>query len=235
MDYSRPELADRLAAEYVSGVLRGPARRRFEALLSAHPQLRSAVQDWQARLMPLTVAVAPQTPSEGVWRAIQARIGDAPQAVPSAPSAWWQRLSVWRAVSLVTSVATLAVVLVSPRPVLPPIVVVLSEPAPIAPTANSDRAPPVFVASISGDGRSMVTKPLSRLTLRSDRSLELWALPPQGAPRSLGVISTDQATVVQRNELLKGTDGLAVTLEPAGGSPSGAPTGPVLYVGKLSL
>ena len=113
--------------------------------------------------------------------------------------------------------------------------VVLSEPAPIAPTANSDRAPPVFVASISGDGRSMVTKPLSRLTLRSDRSLELWALPPQGAPRSLGVISTDQATVVQRNELLKGTDGLAVTLEPAGGSPSGAPTGPVLYVGKLSL
>ena len=44
MDYSRPELADRLAAEYVAGTLRGAARRRFEALLPAHPQLRAAVR-----------------------------------------------------------------------------------------------------------------------------------------------------------------------------------------------
>ena len=29
MDYSHPDLADRLAADYVTGTLRGPARRRF--------------------------------------------------------------------------------------------------------------------------------------------------------------------------------------------------------------
>ena len=49
MDYSRPELADRLAAEYVLGTLRGPARRRFEALLPAHPALNRAMLDWQRR------------------------------------------------------------------------------------------------------------------------------------------------------------------------------------------
>ena len=59
-------------------------------------------------------------------------------------------------------------------------------------------------------------------------------MPPQGAPRSLGLISSSGATVVQRSKLLDGTAALAVSLEPSGGSPTGAPTGPVLYVGKLS-
>jgi anti-sigma-K factor RskA len=236
MDYSRPELADRLAAGYVSGVLRGPARRRFENLLPAHPALRRGVREWQDRLMPLTASIPPVQPSQAVWNAIQVRIGTSPLDRPRA-TPWWRRLEVWRATSLVTGVAAvaLAVTLASPRPVQPPIVVVLSAPAPIAATANGEREAAAFVASISGDGRSMVTKPLSRVSLQADRSLELWALPPQGAPRSLGVISTSQATVVQRGQLLRGTDAFAVTLEPAGGSPSGAPTGPVLYVGKLVL
>ena len=43
MDYAQRLLADRLAAAYASGVLRGPARRRFEALLPSHPALRSAL------------------------------------------------------------------------------------------------------------------------------------------------------------------------------------------------
>jgi anti-sigma-K factor RskA len=49
------------------------------------------------------------------------------------------------------------------------------------------------------------------------------------------VIAADKVSVVQRGRVLDGTTGFAVTLEPAGGSPSGAPTGPVLYVGKLTL
>ena len=81
----------------------------------------------------------------------------------------------------------------------------------------------------------MVTKPLVNVSLQANRSLELWSLPPSGAPRSLGVIAADKATVVNRGEVLEGTDKLAVTLEAAGGSPDGKPHGPVLYVGKLTL
>ena len=142
MDYSHPELTDRLAAEYVAGLLRGPARRRFETLLPAHPALRGAVRAWQDRLMPLTAAIEPQTPSPDVWKRIEARIHGAAQATPHAtaaaarlgaePVGWWRKLAFWRGVSAFAGVAalTLAVLLANPGPVAPPIVVVLSPTAP---------------------------------------------------------------------------------------------------------
>jgi anti-sigma-K factor RskA len=67
------------------------------------------------------------------------------------------------------------------------------------------------------------------------RSLELWALPRSKAPRSLGVVaSADKAVLRLRGDAdraLGDVTMLAVSLEPAGGSPSGLPTGPILYSG----
>ncbi|WP_372525458.1 anti-sigma factor domain-containing protein [Piscinibacter sp.] len=232
MDYSRPDLADRLAADYVSGTLRGPARRRFEALLPAHPLLRAAVREWQARLMPLTLSITPEAPPAAVWKRIEARIGAAPAPAGAAPASWWSQLALWRGVSAfaMAAVVGLAVLLTNPGPAQPPVVVVLSA------TGSTDGAVPAsFVASISGDGRAMVTRPLVNVSLEASRALELWALPASGAPRSLGLISARDATVVKKGKVLAGATALAVSLEPAGGSPTGAPTGPVLFVGKLQL
>lgn len=232
MDYSRPDLADRLAAEYAAGTLRGAARRRLEALLPAHPVLRSAVQRWQERLAPLTVSVPPEQPSPEVWRRIVARIDGAAMAPPSR---WWARLGVWRGVSAAATVAALAlaVVLANPPPAQPPIVVVMNPVAPPAGAAAGAVTPASFVASISGDGRAVVTRPLANVSLQPDRVLELWAIAGTQAPRSLGLISPSGVSVVRRGQLPAGTDTLAVSLEPPGGSPSGAPTGPVLYAGSL--
>jgi len=231
MDYSRAALADHLAAEYVSGSLRGPARRRFEALLPAHPRLRAAVREWQSRLMPLTVSIEPRKPPAAVWKRIEARIGGA--TPPPARTSWWSQLALWRGVSAFASIAAigLAVLLSSPGPAQPPVVVVLSATG----AAGGAVVPASFVASISGDGRALVTRPLVNVSLQADRALELWALPGSGAPRSLGLISASGATVVKKGKVLEGATGLAVSLEPAGGSPTGAPTGPVLYVGKLQI
>ena len=231
MDYSRAALADHLAAEYVSGSLRGPARRRFEALLPAHPRLRAAVREWQSRLMPLTVSIEPRKPPAAVWKRIEARIGGA--TPPPARTSWWSQLALWRGVSAFASIAAigLAVLLASPGPAQPPVVVVLSATG----AAGGAVVPASFVASISGDGRAMVTRPLVNVSLEANRALELWALPGSGAPRSLGLISASGATVVKKGKVLEGATGLAVSLEPAGGSPTGAPTGPVLYVGKLQI
>lgn len=230
MDYGRPDLADRLAAEYVAGTLRGGARRRFESLLPAHALLRSATLEWQDRLMPLTAVLAPIQPSGEVWRRVSERIeGGQAKAAPSA----WQRLSFWRGLSAFASVAAigLAVLLANPGAVPPPVVVVLA-----ATNAVPGGAQPAsLVASISGDGATLVARPIVPVSVQADRSLELWAVPKAGAPRSLGVLPGGSGTVALRGKVLEGADTLAVTLEPAGGSPTGKPTGPIVYAGKFTL
>ena len=231
MDYSRPQLADRLAAEYVAGTLRGPARRRFESLLPAHPMLREATRAWQARLMPLTAPITPVQPSGEVWRRISERIGG--EAKPADSGGWWSRLAFWRVLAAFASIAAigLAVLLANPTPVPPPIVVVL------APTGTTPGAtqPATLVASISGDRSTLVTRAIVPVSIQPDRALELWAVPTAGAPRSLGLLPGGSGTVALRGKVLTGTDTLAVSLEPAGGSPTGQPTGPILYAGKFSL
>jgi anti-sigma-K factor RskA len=235
MDYGRPQLADRLAAAYAAGTLRGPARRRFEALLPAHPALREAVRAWQARLLPLTAAVPPIAPPARVWQRIETRLDGSLATAPVPSVGLGSRLAFWRGLAGFASVAalSLAVLIASPSSAPPPIVVVLSSTAPGP--AGGGAVTASFVASISGDGRALVTRPLVNVAAQPDRALELWAIPPGGAPRSLGVISASGATVVRKREALEGADTLAVTLEPPGGSPTGKPTGPVLYAGKLTL
>jgi len=235
MDYANPRLADALAAQYVAGTLRGRARRRFEALLSAHATLRAAVRRWQDRLMPLTAVLAPQSPPLRVWQGVERTLW--PQLAAAKPLPWWQRLALWRAASGFASVAALALALLlaMPSPQAPPIVIVLQA------TGDGPQPGGSFVASFSADGRALVTRPLTPVALQSDRVLELWAVPPQGTPRSLGLISTNGVTVVPRDKLPQrvlestNTSALAVSIEPPGGSPTGAPTGPVVFAGKLTL
>jgi anti-sigma-K factor RskA len=255
MDYARPELADRLAAEYVLGTLRGPARRRFQALLPGHPALRRATQDWERRLAQLAEVTPAVQPSTQVWRGIEQRLfpaqaGEAPSSTPGnaptrpvrkpvfAMARWWQRLGVWQgATGLATAFGVvMAVLLAQPAPmpkVQPPIVVGW---APHGAAATGGIQPAGFVASLSGDGRSLVLKPLDEhQRVAVHKALELWAVPANGSPRSLGLVSDQHATTVLRTKLLQDTAAFAVSVEPPGGSPSGAPTGPIVSVGKLQL
>ena len=179
MDYSRADLADRLAAEYVLGTLRGPARHRLEQLLPAHPVLRAAVRRWETRLMPLTAGLAPQMPSPAVWKAIVARLGGTAGAAAGAASAatkptavkavpWWSNVGLWRGLTLLTSVAAigLSFLVATPKPHAAPILVVLSAATPPANAPAGATPIPSIVASISGDGASIVTKPLMDVSVQ---------------------------------------------------------------------
>ena len=238
MDYARQTLADALAAQYVTGTLRGGARRRFEALLPSHPTLRAAVDDWRSRLMPLTVVVRPEAPPAGTWARIEQRLWpESASAQAAMAQPWWRGLAFWRGASGLATVAAvgLGLLLANPGPQAPPVVVVLQGTEAGGPSLGS------IVASVSGDGRSLVAQPLQTVAMPAGRALELWAVPPQGAPRSLGLISAQGATVIKRDKLPQtlmdplNTAALAVSVEPAGGSPTGVPTGPVVFAGKLQL
>jgi anti-sigma-K factor RskA len=230
MDYGRRELADRLAAEYVLGTLHGPARRRFESLLAAHPALRSAVAQWQARLAPLAGSVEPVQPSPQSWARLEQRLF--PRATAPTPEPWWRLLGLWRALSGVASVALVALLLVGQQtpPAAAPIVVVMGA------NPQVDKAVQArFVASLSPDGRALVLRAIDAPPLSAQQVLELWAVPAAGAPRSLGLVQADGATTLMRPQLLRDTAAFAVSVEPSGGSPTGAPTGPIVALGKLQI
>jgi len=229
MDYGNPRLADALAAQYVAGTLRGRARRRFDALLPGHPALQRAVREWQGRLMPLTGVLAEQPPPARVWAGIQQRLWPAEK-----PQPWWQRLTLWRALSgaALMAVLGLAVLIANPPAAPAPVVVVLQS------TGGDPAVAGQIVASFSGDGRALVARPLTPVALQSDRVLELWWAPAQGKPKSLGLMKANGVTVLSRGQLpggLRGSgiDHMAVSVEPPGGSPTGQPTGPVVFYGKL--
>jgi anti-sigma-K factor RskA len=150
--------------------------------------------------------------------------------VPGLPAR--RSLRRWQGVAAFASVAALsfATLWLQPAPQQAPIVVVLTPQAAAAGALEAS-----FVASVSADGRHLVLRPVQPLTLEAGRALELWAVPAEGAPRSLGLVSAERGASLVRAGLLQGVAAFAVSLEPAGGSPTGAPTGPILSVGKLSI
>jgi anti-sigma-K factor RskA len=101
-------------------------------------------------------------------------------------------------------------------------------------------AKPVLIATARRADRVLTLKPIAPLTVAPDRALELWMLPESGNPRSLGLLAAVPPTNVVRVTLpaaaeaaLQNVPALAISLEPAGGSPTGLPTGPVLYSGPV--
>ena len=230
MNYLEPERLDALAAQYVLGTLSRAARDRVARLASDDETVAAALRAWENRLLPLAESLLPLAPPERVWPAILDRIQDQRESVSI-----WANLGLWRGLTL-TGFATamaLAVVLLTPRPETPieTLVVVL---------AGQD-ARPALVVSAGRSGRTLTVKAIAPIQPAADRVLQLWALPAQGRPRSLGLIpATGAASSVVRLDLpapvglaLQNIPALAVSLEPQGGSPTGMPTGPVLYSGPI--
>mgnify|MGYP000856784949 FL=1 len=213
-----------LAAEYVLGTLRGAARRRFETWMLESPRVRRQVWYWERRFHSLNGAIVERRPPVVVWRRIQARIGR-PRA---APRAWW-----WPVGSVLAASLVLAVVLLwSSAP---------SYQAFVGVVQNSQAEPLWVLRTVTDDGHRQLSLRGVNVEAVPGKDFELWLLPRSGAAISVGLLPTrnGQRTAVlneRQLEVLRRSRSLAVSLEPAGGSPSGQPTGPVLYqVRMISL
>jgi anti-sigma-K factor RskA len=216
-----PDILDLLAAEYVLGTLAGGARRRFERRLARDPFAARRVRAWEDRFALLALRLAPVMPGPAVWEGVSQRIGDA-----GGRAGGWRRLA--------AVVATLAVlgfgwaIWEQLRPREPQATAVLATEAGAA----------LWRVAVAADGDSLAVETVGDVSYPDERSRELWALPADAAPVSLGLMpASGRARLAlddrQRAALALAAN-VAVSDEPAGGSPTGAPTGAVLYVAPLT-
>jgi len=222
MKSANRELVDRLAAEYVLGTLRYRARRRFERWLVS-PQVGMLVKAWEDRLAGLEPELMPVYPPASVWRGIENKLDL--RSLQRRPAMRWLGV----AASLLFFVA-LGVYLVKP-PGLPP----MTQQS----FLQADAQTIYWRVEVLGDNQELSLHVHVVHDLPPGKAHELWALPEGGgAPVSLGLMphTGDHRRVLTASQraALSGSKQIAVSLEPEGGSPTGAPTGPVLLVAPLA-
>jgi len=234
MNLARPdrqERLDQLAAEYALGTLPGRARARLGRIARAEPRVAAAIEAWEMRLAVLASNLPGVAPPTRVWDRIVARLrlANGIQAAPAAP-AWWNRLAFWKTLTAAGFAAALAlgVALFAQRP----------EPAQplVAVLAGAD-GKPALIASARRTEPFLLVKAVGAAPVDPGKVLELWMLPQGQPPRSLGVLPAGELVRVPlaapSDAALANIPALAVSLEPTGGSPTGLPTGPVLYSGRI--
>ncbi len=235
---------DALAAEYALGVL-GPAERRdAEALLASDASFAASVARWRRELSPLVETAPSVSPPAALWDRIEAELTPAPRAAEPAKRGLWSSLAFWRGLSFASmaAAAALAAVVLTPTAVAP------TNPA----TQNGaqqagfqlatapvmmENGPAIVAAAFDPTHRQIVVTPTGRYELQPTQVMELWIIVGDNAPRSLGLIDPRNPRAHQlpadvRADLAAGA-ALAVSVEPTGGSPTGAPTGPVIAQGKF--
>ena len=256
-----PELLDRLAASYSLGTLRGGARRRFEHLAREYPQVRAAALLWQGRWSAFSEVQTPVQPDAVVWTRIanlvqaentNARLAQQRETV--APNLPGRALAWWRGLALAGGLAAVAAVSVGLwshqglKDASQQQLSALQTQLQMA-QAALQAAPQVQYVAVLADGKAdasmlvtfdprhqqLVLQRVSGFKEADNQSLQLWALPPEGAPRSLGVMGDGKLEQLTAQETdVRAIPALAISLEPKGGVPSSTgPTGPVLFKGAL--
>lgn len=220
---------DALAAEYVTGVLPHGERVAFARRLESEPALREKVRFWDEQMAPLADEIDPVAPPAGVLERLEGEL-----FAPAAPRAsWWGSLGFWRGLSA-ASLAALAVVaalyIAAPRP-------------------DGGDGGPVYVSQLAGEDNAVRVAALydpkegvlrinrSEGAPASGRDFELWLIEGGDAPISMGVLPAERNGVLPVAEALRprlANAVLAITDEPAGGSPTGSATGPILATGQVS-
>jgi anti-sigma-K factor RskA len=223
MKPDNPERVDRLAAEYVLGTLRGPARRRFERWRASSPHVDQRCRYWEEHLMHLAKGLKPVQPPAHVWSAIRERLNFTPQR---SPRRWARSVALAASIVLVAGLAGLLYWRSLP-----------GEHATAFSAITAKSGDEMWQVEVFGTTNRLVVHAAKLSARPAGRDYELWALPKGGNPVSLGVLpaegtSTRALTAIQK-EALASSSQLAVSIEPPGGSPTGQPTGDIVFVAPL--
>jgi anti-sigma-K factor RskA len=210
------------AAEYALGVLAGAERAAIERRVAHDRAFARIVETWETRLAPWAAEINEAAAPPQVWDRIAA-------SLPKQRASLWESLTFWRTFALASALASACLA----------VVIYLgatgqSMPLVAAIEGGGQRS---FIATVDAKRATIAVVPAA-FTADVTRVPQLWLIPEGGKPLPLGLLRADRAVVISVPAALAGQTAtgatLAVSLEPPGGSPTGAPTGPIIGAGKLT-
>jgi anti-sigma-K factor RskA len=232
MSYDRNDIPS-IADDYVLGLMEAADTAEIEVAMERDAELRAAIAESRERFLPLDTSVSPAVATEDLWRRIEAALPDHDRtgSIPPMANANGNNKNGWRmaAISAIAATFVLAIGLAYSlsRSMEPLIVAVLINEA------------GEVQAVVEDFGNEQATiRLLTDFTVPKDKSIQVWTLPSRDmGPVSLGLIDGARSVRLDgpalprpRNDQL-----YEITLEQAGGSPTGRPTGPILAKGLAKL
>ncbi len=218
---------DVAAAELALGLLEGDDRAVALRRQLADPAFAREVQNWRDHFATLFAGSQERVPPAAVAERIEAHL-DRPNAGRAAAPGFWRPLAF---VSSLAAAALTGVIFLRPATTS----VIAPQAQMVAAMALSDgkTAP---LAAYYDAARRIVRMP-GPMPIPAGRSAQLWAITTGHAPIPLGLFHVVGNTVVaeaRTTQAIPAGTTLAISFEPIGGSPTGAPTGPVVASGALS-
>jgi anti-sigma-K factor RskA len=221
-----------LAGEYVLGTLDAAGQAAVRRAMETDAALRNAVAEWEAHLAPLTRLAPPEAPPPDLWDRIATHLW--PAAAAPAETRRGRLSWLWRgwAIGATLVAAAFAAIAFLPRaPDTRYMTVLVSDRSQSAWTAQVDRNGAITLAAVAAAGGARADQ------TPDGRVLQLWGLPPGAtAPTSLGLLPASGGRVSIATPAVRPVAGMLIeiSLEPTGGSTTGRPTGPVLFIGRLT-
>lgn len=227
------------AGEFVLGTLSADERRAFLRRVAREPDAAVAVQSWQERLSPLALAIPAVDPPGGLEQRVMSAIGMAPaRSLPSNDN----QAARWRIATAAASLCALVAAGLALRPhettmpvprvnstaAVQPIALRMTA---VAALSAEGQTPGLFVTYDKVTGRMRVV-PVG-LTADEAHSYQLWLIEGKNAPKPMGLVDAKTAAEHRIGSAVTMGTTFAISREPLGGSPTGAPTGPVLFSGPL--
>lgn len=223
--------SDSLAAELALGLLNGEDLRAAKGREDSDPAFAAEVARWRGRFAPLADELDSVAPPEALWSRVERSIGIAGYGNVVALG---RKVNLWRGLAggMTALAASLAIVVVNGHvahhvsaPAARPMVAIIKAGGDVAAVANWD----------ASSNRLLVSE--VKMPVVPSHDYQLWLIPANGKPRSVGVMPNAPLMRLSFREpmstALAGGGTLAVSLEPLGGSPRDAPTGPVVASGTL--
>lgn len=225
-----------LAAEFALGILEGEELVEARGLAASDSDFARAVEQWHERLAPLFDEMGEETPPDVVWQRVKAGI-DSERSSDVVDLkrrlGWWKGMTA--GASAIAASLALVVAFDATRP--PPVVETPARGQMMVASLMAEDKTMMMSAAWEPSDKSLMVTP-GNMPPAAGHSHELWIIPADGTPRSLGLVSGDGPHRVAVEEamapMFAEAATLAVSVEPEGGSPGPGPTGPVIASGALA-